>query len=332
MGEGGGQVLRSSLALSLSTGRPFRIFNIRANRKKSGLLSQHLRAVMAASAIGRAETTVAKLGSSELTFEPREVTPGSYRFSVGSAGSSILVLQTVLVALATARGPSTLTLEGGTHNPFAPTFDFLDKVFLPCLARMGPKVTCRLFRPGFFPSGGGRFTASIEPSGRLSPLELTERGKVLKRKARAYVSKIPQHVGHREVKAVAEMAGWGRECLEVVNVKNSPGPGNTLSLEVSSERITEVFTGFGEKGVPAEKIAKEAVAAMQRYLEAGVPVGPYLADQLLVPMALAGGGSFFTLAPTLHTRTNIEVIKKFLDVDISVASIENDVWEIRLSS
>ena len=176
-GEGGGQILRTSLALSLVTGQPFRMERIRAKRQKPGLLKQHLTAVEAAKTVGCAEVEGAALSSQTLEFRPGPVTPGNYRFAVGTAGSATLVLQTVLPALLTASGHSTLTLEGGTHNPMAPPFDFLEKCFMPLIHRMGPSVELELRRPGFFPAGGGRFHARIEPAKKLSRLDLPERGR-----------------------------------------------------------------------------------------------------------------------------------------------------------
>src|SRR5688572_17114432 len=166
-GEGGGQILRTSLALSLITGRPFRIEKIRANREKPGLMRQHLTAVKAAGKIGQAEVEGAFIGAKELTFAPGEVVPGDYSFAVGTAGSATLVLQTVLPALITASKPSTLRLEGGTHNPYAPPFDFLARVFLPIVNRMGPNIEATLLRPGFYPAGGGKVNFTIEPAEKL---------------------------------------------------------------------------------------------------------------------------------------------------------------------
>ena len=171
-GEGGGQILRSSLALSLVTGKPFRIENIRAGRTKPGLLRQHLTALAAATQIGKAKVEGAVLGSKIVSFTPRGVTPGDYHFAVGTAGSATLVLQTVLPALMLASGPSTLVLEGGTHNPSAPPFDFISKAFLPILNRMGPCIKVELERYGFYPAGGGRFRVSINPAAQLSPIDL----------------------------------------------------------------------------------------------------------------------------------------------------------------
>jgi RNA 3'-terminal phosphate cyclase (ATP) len=310
-GEGGGQILRTSLALSLVTGKPFSINNIRAGRKKPGLMRQHLTAVNAAAEIGSAAIKGNRIGSQEFTFEPEMIKPGNFHFAIGSAGSCTLVFQTILPALIIAGGPSEIILEGGTHNPFAPPFDFLAKAFLPVINRMGPKVDAVLEKPGFYPAGGGRFKVSINPAG-LNGFDLLERG------------------ANRELEVIREKLEWDRELLKAVEVENSQGPGNILTVEVESDNITEVFTGFGEKGISAEKVAKRAVGSVREYLDFNVPVGRYLADQLLIPMALAGGGKFRTLSPTQHTTTNVEIIKKFLDVEIAVNEYGQNQWEIEI--
>lgn len=313
LGEGGGQILRTSLALSLVTGQGFRIQNIRAGRQKAGLLRQHLTAVEAAAKVGNAAVDGAALGSKELEFKPGKVRHGDYRFAVGTAGSATLVLQTVLPALIIGKEPSRLTLEGGTHNPHAPPFDFLDRAFLPLLNRMGPQVSAKLERAGFFPAGGGRFTVEITPVERLAPLDLQNRGESKGRSARAIVSNLSSGVANRELKVVSEKLGWPRECLHVEEVESN-GPGNAIILELAFEHITEVFTGFGERGVLAETVAEQVIGEVRDYLASGVPVGGHLADQLLVPLALAGSGSFLTGKLSRHTRTNIEVISKFIPV------------------
>src|SRR4051812_32152440 len=297
-GEGGGQILRSSLALSMITGSPFRIENIRANRDPSGLARQHLTSVTSAAQVCGAAVEGAELRSRELTFRPGAVVPGDYTFSVGSAGSTTLVLQTVLPALLTAGAPSLLTLEGGTHNPFAPPLDFLEKAFLRLINRMGPTVEVDLERPGFAPRGGGRLVVSIEPSARLFPLELTERGTVLTQMAKATVAGLPRSIAERELAVVSERLGLGPDQIEVEELPEAYGPGNILAIEILSEHITEVFTGVGRRGVSAEAVARDAVESAARYLAAGVPVGDCLADQLLLPLSLAGGGVFKTLALT----------------------------------
>src|SRR5438874_10033599 len=189
-GEGGGQILRTSLALSLVTGQPFRIERIRAKRQKPGLLRQHLTGVEAARTVGCAEVVGGALNSQTLEFRPGVVTPGNYRFAVGTAGSATLVLQTVLPSLLTASGTSTLTLEGGTHNPLAPPFDFLARSFMPLIHRMGPSVELELRAAGFYPAGGGRFHTRIEPAKRLFPLVLNERGAIRTRRATVWLSKL----------------------------------------------------------------------------------------------------------------------------------------------
>ena len=328
-GEGGGQILRTSLALSLVTGKPFSIRNIRTGRKKPGLMRQHLTALNAAAEIGQAAIEGNRIGSQAFTFEPVTIKPGNFHFAIGSAGSCTLVFQTILPALLFAGEPSEVILEGGTHNPFAPPFDFLEKAFLPVINRMGPKVEAVLEKPGFYPAGGGRFKVSINPAG-LKGIDLLERGNIIHKSARASVANLPVKIANRELKVIREKLEWGRELLKAVNVENTQGPGNILTVEIESENITEVFTGFGEKGVSAEKVAKRTVKAVQEYLALNVPVGRYLADQLLVPMVLAGGAKFRTLSPTKHTQTNVEIIKKFLDVEIAMKEHDPNQWEIEL--
>jgi RNA 3'-terminal phosphate cyclase (ATP) len=317
-GEGGGQVLRSSLALSLVTGRAFTIAKIRAGRKKPGLMRQHLTAVNAAAAVGQARVTGAALGSVELTFEPGAVQAGEYHFAVGTAGSATLVLQTVLPALLCAPGPSTLRLEGGTHNPWAPPFDFLAKTYLPLVNRMGPTVSAELGRPGFYPAGGGELLVRVTPADRLRPLELLERGDVRRVIATAKVAHLSRSIAERELKQIGVRLALSDRDLIVEEVTGSRGPGNLVTIEVQCAHVTEVFTGFGERDVAAEAVAGQAIQQAQRYLAKGQPVGEHLTDQLLIPLALAGGGAFRTLGLSPHAQTNIEVIKAFLDVEFEV--------------
>jgi RNA 3'-terminal phosphate cyclase (ATP) len=334
-GEGGGQIIRTSLALSLITGKPFRIHNVRARREKPGLQRQHLTAVRAAAAIGDAQVEGASLGSGAFTFHPRTVTPGDYAFPIGTAGSTMLVLQTILPPLMLAGAPSRLTFEGGTHNVHAPPYEFIVKAFLPLVRRMGPRVTAELERYGFYPPGGGRFNVLIEPSeGALKSFDLLTRGEIRARRARALVVKLPPLIGERELAVVNEQLGWNEEDgdeLRVETSTNALSPGNVLTLEIESEHLTEVFTGIGERGVRAETVAERAAAEARAYLAVGAPVGEHLADQLLIPFALAGGGSYTTGQPSLHTTTNIEVVRMFLDVRIKVKQIEEDVWMIGVS-
>src|SRR5918997_6727497 len=278
-GEGGGQIIRTSLALSLITGRPFRVFNVRARRDKPGLQRQHLTAVTAAAAIGTAQADGAHVGSREFSFEPGAIQPGEYKFTIGTAGSTMLVLQAVLPPLMLADAPSLLLFEGGTHNVKAPPFEFIQKSFLPLVNKTGPNVSVELQRYGFYPPGGGRFNVYVEPAPALKRLDLVERGPVLSERARALVVNIPAHVGERELQVVSQQLGWTPDQLELETSRNALSPGNVLTIEIESEHLTEVFTGMGERGVRAETVAARAVEEARRYLEIGAPVGEHLDDQ-----------------------------------------------------
>lgn len=313
-GEGGGQILRTSLSLSLVTGKPFRIENIRAGRKKPGLLRQHLTAVQAASAIGEAETQGAVLGSKALTFVPGKVRAGNYHFAVGTAGSGTLVLQTILPPLMAASAASRIVIEGGTHNPAAPPFDFVERCFLPLIEKMGPRVKVELQRYGFYPAGGGRFTVEITPSASLRPFMLGERGGIVAKKIVALVANLPDHIAHRELDTAGRRLEWEPECQSCIDTKNSLSPGNLLMIELKSSGLTQVLTAFGQRGVKAEEVAADAVQQAREYLATPATADEHLADQLLLPLALAGGGSFTATKLNLHAQTNMHVIRKFLPV------------------
>jgi len=313
-GEGGGQILRSSLSLSLATGKPFRIENIRAKRERPGLLRQHLTAVLAASEIGGGEVEGAALGSKTLTFIPGIVRPGKHRFVIGTAGSSTLVFQTILPALMMASGSSNITIEGGTHNQAAPPFDFLEKCFLPVINRLGPRVSVNLERYGFYPAGGGCFTATVEPCEHLSPTDLTERGEITHRSVLAIVANLSPAIARREIETVVHSLNWEKECMQLVETRNSVGPGNVVLIEVgTSAGMTELFCGFGRLGASAEAV-KEARA----YIASEAAVGEHLADQLLLPLALAGGGVFTASKLNRHARTNMDVVSTFLPVRFEI--------------
>lgn len=321
-GEGGGQIVRSSLALSLVTGRPFTIENLRARRQRPGLMRQHLTAVQAAAEVGRATIEGAEIGSSRLRFEPGEVRPGEYDFRIGTAGSTTLVTQTVLPALLHLHGPSVLHLEGGTHNPFAPPFDFLARTYLPLVTRLGPGIKTTLHRHGFYPAGGGSFTVSLQPSESLGRFELLERGALRERRVRALAANLPRHIAERECNAIRHASGWEEECFSVEEVP-AAGPGNAVLIELGFEHVTEVIAGIGQKGVKAEVVASRAWREASDYLASDAPVGEHLADQLLLPLGLAAwqnqtGGCFRTGVLSQHAHTHMEVLKMFLSVPIAV--------------
>ncbi len=315
-GEGGGQILRSSLALSIVTGSPVRIENIRAKRRKPGLMRQHLTAVRAAAQVSNGLVVGDEIGSTELEFVPQTAVGGDYRFSIGTAGSTTLVLQTVLLPLVLAKEPSRIVLEGGTHNPMAPPFDFLERAYVPLLNRMGANVKVSLDVPGFFPAGGGRMVVDVKPTDGLRSLEILERGPLVSRRARAIVSNLSRSIGQREIDVVKAQMRWKAFELEVVEEKRSVGPGNVTTLELAYENVTEMFTEFGAVERSAESVAKHAVQQCQRYLKSDAPVGEYLTDQLMLPMAVASGGAFRSTGLSLHAQTHAELIQKFLDVRI----------------
>lgn len=313
-GEGGGQVLRTALGLSLVTGKSFCITRIRGGREKPGLLRQHLTCVKAAAALSDAEVRGAELGSLELEFHPRALRSGDFEFVIGSAGSTTLVLQALLPALLRATAPTTVAIEGGTHNSLAPPFEFLQRSLLPLLTRMGAQMSVSLVRHGFEPAGGGRLEVKVVPS-TLRPFELLQRGALVRRTAEALVSSVPANVARRELDIVREELSFTDEEREVREVE-APSPGNALVLTLEYEQVTEVFVGLGARGLTAEKVARRACGEVRRALRTDAPVGLHLADQLLVPMALGGGGVFRTVAPTPHTTTQLELIPRFLDVSL----------------
>lgn len=317
-GEGGGQILRTALGLSIATLRPFRIKKIRAGRDRPGLMRQHLTAVKAAVEVGCAEVKGAEIGSMDLEFRPGAARSGVFHFAIGTAGSASLVFQTVLPALLSTGEPSRLVLEGGTHNPFAPPFDFIDRVFAPVLRRMGVEIDLTLSRYGFFPAGGGAFTVDIRPPKTIQPIELMERGEVKSRRARALVARLPRRIGETEIATVINELKWSRVECDVVEIGNSPGPGNIVTLEASSDAITEMTIGFGERGRPAADVVRSAIDPMRLWLEGTAPVGEHLADQLVIPFALARAGRFRTTTASNHLRTNIEVVRRFLEVPITL--------------
>ncbi|HEU0033477.1 MAG TPA: RNA 3'-terminal phosphate cyclase [Kofleriaceae bacterium] len=333
-GEGGGQILRTSLALSMITGKPLAMRRVRAGRAKPGLRRQHLTCVLAAAELCNAEVEGAEVGSQTLAFRPGPLARGPVELAIdiGTAGSTSLVVQTILVPAIVAGHALRATIVGGTHNPMAPPFDFLDRVFLPILRQMGADVRIVLDRHGFATGAGaasgrrdfyddetphrGQLVLEVGP-GSLRPIELVDTTPIASRHATSVIAKLPTHVADRELAVVQERLGWLAGECEVRNVRDG-GPANLLMLEVQRAIGGELVSVFGEKGLPAEIVGDRACAEMQRYLDADVPVGDHLADQLLLPMAVAGGGRFRCAPLSLHATTNIDTIQQFLDVPITV--------------
>ena len=311
-GEGGGQILRSSLSLSIHTQQPFRISNIRAHRDTPGLRRQHLTAVNSAAELCNAQVDGAQIGSRDLVFRPGPLKPGNYSFSIGTAGSSTLVLQTVLPPLLMANQASEILITGGTHNRGSPPFDFLDRAFMPLLRRMGADIDLQIVRHGFYPRGGGQIHAEISPA-PLIPLHLHERGAQQSVSADAYIAALPMNIAERELAEIRRTLDIPPDQLHLQALPNDMGPGNAVTITARFENVTEVFTGFGERGVRAEVVAENAALEARRYLDASAPIGEHLGDQVLLPLALAGGGSFVTTTISQHLRSNALVVKRFID-------------------
>lgn len=316
VGEGGGQILRSALTLSMITGQPFRISNIRARRAKPGLMRQHLVAVQAAARVSGADVDGAELGSSELRFTPGHIQGGDYHFAIGSAGSCTLVLQAVVLALLHAQEPSTIRITGGTHNVMAPPVQFLQRAYLPLLERMGAQVSLELKRYGFYPAGGGEIVATVQPCTQWRRLSLMERGACVAGFAEAFVAGIAPGIGMRELERIGEAMDWQASQLHLRRLPADQGPGNAVLMTLQYEQVTEVCAGFGARAVRAETVAEHAIAEARAYMDSEAAVGEHLADQIMLPMALGGGGSFTASSISSHAETNAAVISRFLPVSI----------------
>jgi len=323
-GEGGGQILRTALALSMCTGKAVAIQRIRAKRVKPGLMRQHLTCVQAAAAVCSAKVDGAELGSQTLVFEPGEVRADDYTFNVGTAGSCTLVLQTVLPALMLCAQPSRILLSGGTHNPMAPPYHFLERSFAPLLRRLGVGIELELRRLGFYPAGGGHISATIRPAvNGMMPFDLTDRGPVREAYAECLAPALPHAVAVRELAALQRSLGWTGEQLRTPAVRQNEGPGNALMATLAYEHVSEVVTAFGEKGVSAEQVARAVAGEVMAFQASDGALGPHLADQWMLPLALAvaaqGGTASFTCSEmTEHATTNIGVIEKFLAVQFEI--------------
>jgi RNA 3'-terminal phosphate cyclase (ATP) len=342
LGEGGGQILRTALALSLITGQAFRIDNIRAKRPKPGLMRQHLACVQAAVAVGGgAEKTLAvnaagqavQIGETSLTFTPGEICSGDYEFAIGSAGSCMLVLQTVLWPLVMGKSSSNLTLRGGTHNPMAPSLSFLQRL-APYFAGLGgPLFELELRRHGFYPAGGGEVQVKITPPAMagsgVSAISLLQRGALLETYAECLHAGLPRGVAERELAVLQKALNLSQEQLHNRALRANEGPGNALLVVLKYEHITEVFASYGSKGVSAEQVAQSLLREVSAYQAHTAPVGPHLADQLMIPMTLAAAhgakSQYFATELTEHTRTNAQVIERFLPVEFVMQEHEGGV-------
>jgi RNA 3'-terminal phosphate cyclase (ATP) len=331
-GEGGGQILRTSLALSLITRKPFRLYNVRAGRTKPGLQPQHLMSVRAAATVGNAKLQGDAVGSREIAFEPGEIKHGQYRFAIGTAGATGLVLQTVYLPLAwNSAGPSELTLIGGTHVTTSPCFHFLDVTWRAWMERIGLRLKMTMKRPGFYPRGGGEVVATIQPTQRLRPLQLAMRNPIKHATGFSASAGLPEHVRQRQARrATTRLRDRGINA-QLVQEEWEGGPGSVLAIRFDEAPVPTLFFGLGARGKSSEAVADEAVDQALNYLDAGEPVDAHSADQLVMPLALADGPSEFRVAAiTRHLTTNIAVIKRFLDRDIECEGEEGQPGLVRL--
>lgn len=329
-GEGGGQILRTGLALAMVTGRPLHITSIRAGRPKPGLMRQHLACVQAAAAVCGGQSEGAELGSQTLLFTPGAVRAGDYQFQIATAGSCLLVLQTVLPALMLADGESRVQLSGGTHNPMAPPFDFLERAFAPLVRRLGAGLELQLQRRGFYPAGGGELVARIAPSAQpLTPVDATERGALLNAYGEALVPGLARNIATRELEALGQRMGWTFETgqLRQPPTRQNEGPGNALIATLEYEQVTEVFCQLGKRHLSAEQVAKRLVDEVRGYQRSTGALGPHLADQWMLPLALAvwrsGQAASYTCSEvTQHTATNAQTIALGLPVRVQITPVE----------
>ncbi|GMQ79478.1 MAG: RNA 3'-terminal phosphate cyclase [Anaerolineae bacterium] len=332
-GEGGGQLLRTSLTLSVLTGRPFRMDNIRAGRPKPGLRPQHLTAVRAAAALCQAKTTGAHLNSVALEFHPgARLRGGSYRFDVSkasasgrSAGAVTLIIQTLLWPLIFAQEASFITLVGGTFVPFSPPYHYFKHVAGPVFKNMGADFTSKLMQWGWMSRGGGQVELSINPSGSLKAVRLEPENVDLVTGVAAVTnlpSHIPQRMTERAGKLVREQ-GLDGNIKPIRERGNGPGAGMVLWIPQAG------FSSLGRPGLPAEEVANSAVADLLSFMENGAAVDKFLADQILVPMALANGSSTFsTSLVSTHTVTNADLLRQWLNIDIEVKGVVGEPGQI----
>lgn len=342
-GEGGGQILRTALALSIVTGKPARITAIRAGRKNPGLAPQHLSGVVAAARVSGAEVTGAEIGSTEISFVPRRRAFDEDSLSInvadaargGSAGSVTLILQAILIPLVLSQRRVDLTVEGGTHVAWSPPFDYFSDVFLPALSRMGVDAGCSLEGFGFYPIGGGKASVRIagirggaaagpsRPS--LHPTSIVERGALVHVMGRAVVANLPQGIAERMARRAAEILsekGIETDIRPIRAAGRSTGAG--IFLTAQYEKTRAGFGALGKRGLPAERVALEACRDFFAFEKSGAAVDRHLGDQLLLPMALASGRSEMAVeAVTSHLLTNVHVIRRFIPSRIEIAGEEN---------
>ncbi len=334
MGEGGGQILRTSLALALLTGKSFHLCNIRARRSKPGLQPQHLMSVQAAATISQAQARGALLGSTDLAFEPGVVVPGKYTFAIGTAGATGLVLHTVYLPLAwQTEAPSEIILSGGTHVPNSPCFHFLNSTWRLYMERLGLRIGLCMRRPGFYPRGGGVIEAHVQPCSRLQELPLAECGPATHISGISAAAGLPEQIARRQARRAISRLKQIRLPVDVREESWDGGPGTVLTLELNTTPVPTLFFALGARGKPAERVADEAVDQVLAYLDiTPTAVDAHSADQLVLPLALAESRSTFRVAEvTSHLLTNVAVIRRFVDRAIACQGQEGEPGVIQIA-
>lgn len=319
-GEGGGQILRTALSLSCCLKRPFRLFNIRKGRKKPGLMPQHIVAVKASAEISRAEVKGVGQGSTELLFYPKEIRGGEYHFYIGTAGSICLVLQTILPSLISSSVKSFVTLKGGTHVPFSPSFNYLSEVFLPIIEKIGIKARLDIESYGFYPKGGGLIRAELSPVSKINPLRVEDRGEIKEIRGYSCVANLPLSISERQRDAFKrKMKPYGFPVnIELCSVP-SPGEGTFLFVKIISEHSIAGFTSLGARGKRAEAVGIEAAEEVIGFLHKDSAFDSHLPDQIVLYLALCKERSVITTSEiTEHLLTNLWVISKFIDFKYSI--------------
>lgn len=330
LGEGGGQILRTALSLSCITGRSLRLFNIRQGRKRPGLMPQHVTCVNAAAAISNARVSGNEKGSSELSFVPERVKPGDYAFDIQTAGSCCLVFQTILPPLVLSSKQSDITIKGGTHVPFSPTYDYISDVFLPMLGRLGIKTEASIVRHGYYPKGGGEVSFRIYPVKKIRGMRLTSRGALRSVRGHSGVSNLPLSIAERQKMAAVQAMPLPGVAMQVMEAP-SYGQGTFVFLKGEYENTIAGFTSLGERGKPAETVGREAAELLIAFNDSLACLEPHLADQLVLYLSLAREDSCFTTSRiTQHLITNLRVIEKFLDVRYEIDGQMNAEGKVRL--
>ena len=336
-GEGGGQILRTALALSSVRKEPIEIHSIRKGRKKPGLQPQHLASVRACAKICDAKVEGDHLGFTELKFVPGELKSGEYTFDVaeekGSAGSVSLVIQSILLPLLFCPEKCQVTIRGGTHVPFSPPFDYVTRVLLPFVSRIGVKVEAGIVKYGFYPQGGGEVNIRAYPTQRLSGLTLENKGKLVKLTGVSAVANLPVSIAERQKKTAEQILGQDKLNPEIsVREVASVGPGTFLFLLAEFENSVAGFSALGERGKPAEMVAQEACQSLLDFLRTEAAVEEHLADQILPFLALAKEESSFTVSKvTSHLLTNVWVVEKFKTSKIRVDGRVGEFGRIRIT-